>query len=195
MGDRTPNAETERIWRELSDRLRQFIQSRVRSSADVDDILQLVFLKIHKKADSLRSDQRLESWVFQITRNAIVDHFRNQRADELQISISHSEPAEDGNANAMVSQCLVTLIGQLPKDQRRAVLLYELDGLPQAAIARHESISLSAAKSRIQRGRQHLKTLLLECCRFQLDGRGNVLEYQRQEQPCRANCQCDDSYE
>ena len=56
MTGKSPSSdETEQIWRELNERLRQFIRSRVSSLADVDDILQTVFLAIHQKLDSLRS--------------------------------------------------------------------------------------------------------------------------------------------
>ena len=60
---------TEKIWRELSDRLRQFVQSRIKTAEDVDDILQTVFLLIHSQLDELRKAARLKSWVFQIACN------------------------------------------------------------------------------------------------------------------------------
>ena len=182
---------TEQIWRELSDRLHQFILSRVSSSADADDILQNVFLHIHQKLNSLRSTKRLESWVFQITRNAIVDHFRKSRLSESPGTEIADENSEIENANAEVSRCIGALINQLPDDQQRAVRLYELEGIPQATIAERESISLSAVKSRIQRGRKKLESILLDCCRFQFDSRGNVLEYQRQVHTCEPNCDND----
>ena len=37
----------EQIWRQLSARLRRFVRSRIESTADVDDVLQTVFLRIH----------------------------------------------------------------------------------------------------------------------------------------------------
>ena len=193
MADDQSSLETEIIWRELSDRLRQFIRSRVSSSADADDILQTVFLSIHQKLDSLHSTQRLDSWVFQITRNAIIDHYRKARFSDIEDIELSVEPAEDRNSNAEVARCLKALINQLPIEQSRAVSLYELEGLPQVAIAEQESISLSAAKSRIQRGRKKLELILRECCRFEFDARGNVLEYQRQTNRCDSNCNCEDS--
>ena len=195
MDENQSHVETERIWRELSDRLRQFVRSRVSSPADVDDILQNVFLNIHRRLDSLRSTERLESWVFQITRNAIIDHFRKTPRGETPDIELADDDFKHGNANAEVSRCIASLISQLPDDQQRAVTLYELGGVPQATIAKQESISLSAAKSRIQRGRRRLEAMLRECCRFQLDSRGNILEFQRQGNACEPDCDCDDSCE
>ena len=56
--------------------------------------------------------------------------------------------------------------------------------MPQKEIAERESISLSGAKSRIQRGRKSLENMLLDCCRFQLDTRGNILDYQANNADC-----------
>ena len=190
MLNRQPTKTTEQIWRELSDRLRLFIRSRVASDADIDDILQAVFLRIHQNLQALRRADRMESWVFQITRNAIVDHFRDQCEAPQEDAAFHAiaEPAREGNALSEIAGCLATLIEELPADQRRAVTMYELDGLSQAAIAQRESISLSGAKSRIQRGRRRLEDILRACCRFQWDRRGNLLEYEALRAECGQDC-------
>lgn len=168
---------TESVWRTLSDRLRRFIRSRVPCDADADDILQSVFLRIHEKLNELNRLSRLESWVFQIARNAMVDHFRSSKttipADEL--SIEGHDSAIDGNLNSRVGGWLRGMIALLPDEQQRAVTMYELQGLSQNTIAEREGISLSGAKSRIQRGRKNLRKMLLDCCEFQRDQRGNFL--------------------
>lgn len=178
MNDTQPTVTTERIWRQLSDRLRQFIRSRVTSAADADGILQTVFLRIHQNFDAVRQVERLESWVFQITRNAVTDHFRKKRDVPNQGTSPIATPDSGENVNREVAGCLAALIDYLPEDQKRAVSMYELEGLSQAQIAGQESISLSGAKSRIQRGRRKLEAMLRECCQFQMDARGNVLEYE-----------------
>ncbi len=177
---------TEQIWRELSDRLRQFVRSRIESTADVDDVLQTVFLRIHSKFDDLRQADRLESWVFQITRNAVTDHFRKKRdaQDAAELLIEDADESSEENLNAELAGCLGRLIGRLPEDQRRALSMYELDGMSQKDIANRESISLSGAKSRIQRGRKSLEGMLKACCEFQFDGRGNIVEYEATNTDC-----------
>lgn len=178
MNHHRPKITTEQIWRELSDRLRQFIRLRVASAADVDDILQTVFLRIHQKIDELHQIERLESWVFQITRNAVTDHFRKKR-DVQNDSLAQNVVADlksIDNLNRQVAGCLTTLIDYLPEDQKRAVSMYELKGISQKEIADRESISLSGAKSRVQRGRKTLETMLKDCCQFQFDRYGNILQ-------------------
>lgn len=180
--------ETEQIWRELSDRLRQFVRARVNSTNDVDDILQNVFLRIHSHFDQLRQSDRLEAWVFQITRNVVTDYFRKQRGESDSIDLVEApETTSIQTADAELSGCLSSLIGRLQDEQRRALSMYELEGISQKEIAARESISLSGAKSRIQRGRKTLEAMLRACCEFQFDRRGNVLEYE----PTDAGCDCD----
>jgi RNA polymerase sigma-70 factor (ECF subfamily) len=181
---------TEQIWRGLSDRLRQFVRSRIESTADVDDVLQTVFLRIHANVDDLRKAERLESWVFQVTRNEVVDHFRKKRYEKGNVeSLEDSDDASEENVNNELAGCLGMLIERLPTDQRRVLAMYELDGVSQKEIAIRESISVSGAKSRVQRGRKSLARMLKECCEFQFDVRGNVLEYQ----PTDINCCQDES--
>src|SRR5688572_22870704 len=78
-GSGTMVLTTERVWHDLHERLLRFIRARVADEASAEDILQEVFLKIHARIGSLRDEERLESWVFQIVRHAIADYHRAQR--------------------------------------------------------------------------------------------------------------------
>src|SRR5574340_493285 len=72
-------ATTETVWEGFHGRLKQFILRRVSDEQNAEDILQDVFLKVHLHIDTLRDEQRLESWLYQITRNAITDYYRARR--------------------------------------------------------------------------------------------------------------------
>lgn len=193
MNQQWEKMTTEQIWRELSDRLRQFIQSRVTSVADTDDILQTVFLRIHQKMDDLHQVERLESWVFQITRNAVTDHFRQKRDvqnDDITKNVV-TELKGVENLNKEVAGCISTLIDHLPEDQKRAISMYELEGISQKEIADQESISFSGAKSRIQRGRKSLEAMLKACCQFQFDRHGNILQCDTEgDDDCQSRGRC-----
>lgn len=183
---------TEQIWRELSDRLRQFVRSRIHATADVDDVLQTVFLRIHSHLDRLRTTDRLEAWVFQITRNAVTDYFRRRRESQDDVDSLVGETDRDRGPESVqieLAGCLGTLIERLPPDQRRAISMYELQGMSQKDIAVRESISVSGAKSRVQRGRKALEVMLKACCDFQFDRRGNVVDYKTNKNGC-CNGEC-----
>lgn len=179
MTRRLQRLKTEEIWRMLSDRLRQFIRGKVSSAADAEDVLQTVFLRVHQNVGRLRDSDLLEPWVFRIARNAIADHFRKSRPGSVDEAVEPALPAGEtsDNLNGDVADCLGKLIEQLPDNLQRAVKMYEQEGVSQQEIARRESVSLSGAKSRVQRGRKHLRDLLEQCCQFHFDRRGNVLAW------------------
>ena len=168
---------TEQIWEALSAKLKSFLLQRVSDKQVAEDLLQETFLRIHTKLDDLEDKQRMTAWVFQIARNLVIDHYRSKgRAIPTTLSEDIEAPTNtEGNLNELAEGWVSGMIRQLPDDYRQAVELYELDGMPQQNIADKLGISLSGAKSRVQRGREKLKSLLFDCCSFEQDRRGNII--------------------
>ncbi len=186
---------TETIWKLLSEKLRSFLLQRVSDPQVADDLLQETFLRIHKKLDDVHDEQRLTAWVFQIARNLVIDYYRSkgqERPTELPNDVA--APAQEReNLNVLVEDWLPIMIAELPEAYREAVDLYELKEMPQQQIAEQLNISLSGAKSRVQRGRAKLKSLLFECCSFEQDRRGNIIGYVQNHpeacKDCREGCE------
>jgi RNA polymerase sigma-70 factor (ECF subfamily) len=154
-----------------------------------DDLLQDAFVRIHQRIGTLSDQQRLEAWVFQIARNLVADHYRSRKPQaELPDEIAQETgPGDALSRNEEVASWLPAMIEELPETHREAVRLFELEGVPQAEIARRLGISVSGAKSRVQRGREQLKQALDRCCQIDLDRRGNVLGYRpRRQDSCEA---------
>ena len=170
----TPSLES--IWHDFADRLGQFIRARVSDPAAAEDIRQDVFLKIQKRLGQLRDFTKLESWLYHIARNAIVDHYRARRdTTEVPNTIPAEPPSHDTELDGLKAAFL-RMIHNLPEPYREAVVLTDLEGLTQKALAERLGISLSGAKSRVQRGRALLKENLLDCCRFEFDRLGGVVD-------------------
>ena len=172
---------TQQIWDEFSAALRTFIRRRVKDDHVADDLLQDVFVRIHDKLDSLADEDRLAAWLFRIARNTISDHHRRRSHVELGIETASVECSEDENLNQQVSGWLSHLVAQLPCDYREAVALSELNGVPQIEVAERIGLSVSGTKSRVQRGRKMLKAMLLQCCHFEFDRGGNVVDYEQKD--------------
>jgi len=68
--------DIETIWEEYHNKLRRFIVSRVADASTADDLLQEVFVKIHQRIGTLEDDARIQGWLYQVTRNAVIDYFR-----------------------------------------------------------------------------------------------------------------------
>jgi RNA polymerase sigma-70 factor (ECF subfamily) len=176
-------ATVESIWNEVANQLRSFIRSRVRDQAAAEDILQDVFLKIHQKLPTLRASERLEAWVWRITRNAISDHFRKLRPSE-QLPADLAPASEELDDAPDLSPCVRQFLNELSPNYRDALLITEWQGLTQDQMAKRFGLSHSGAKSRVQRARSELKKLLLDCCRLELDRRGNILEMTPRRKKC-----------
>lgn len=178
---------TEAVWLEVSGRLRGFIASRVRNRDDAEDVLQDVFVKIHDQLPALENPARLHAWVYQIARNAIADDYRRRSrtpelTDELPEDLAADSLEED--LSHEVASWLAPMIETLPPKYRDALLLAEVQGLTQQETAERLGISLSGAKSRVQRGRERLRETLLECCHVELDAAGRVVEWKSRRRAC-----------
>ncbi len=175
---------TERIWNEHADQLRAFIYRRIPDPSVVDDLVQEVFLKVQRKVDTLKDETRLQSWLYQITRNSIMDHFRGQKPEEELPETLDLPDAEPARVLEELAECVRPMMDVLPEEYRLPLLWSDLEGLPQKEVAERLGLSLTAAKSRIQRGRERLKNVFAECCHFELDHRGSVMGYQAREGEC-----------
>lgn len=172
----------------IAARLRPFVARRV-AAADVDDVLQNIFVRMQRGLPALRDEQRFSSWLFQIARSAIADHRRDRarhrvaddaEADELPALFND----DDREAARSLAGCVSLFVAQLPSPYREAVTLVELEGLTAREAAEMAGITVSGMKSRVQRGREQLRHVFERCCEIALDTRGKVTDYVPWAQPC-----------
>ena len=175
------------MWEQLHHGLRAFIAKRVGNEAEIEDLLQEVFLRVHQNAESLQEPERMVSWVFQITRNAIIDHYRSAErrrelpaglATEIEQEKNVMAVEEEGEAKYELSHCLRPMIDRLSPEYREAIRLVELEGLTNQEAATKLGLSVPGMKSRVQRGRQQIRKMLDECCLIELDRRRGVVEFE-----------------
>jgi RNA polymerase sigma-70 factor (ECF subfamily) len=171
---------TEQTWDQMNRQLRGFFRRRVGDDQLAEDLLQETFLRIHLGLASLADHERVGPWVYRIARNTLVDYLRKGFvAREIPTDdLTHIEAplAETGNDNG--ASWLRQMVYRLPAKYQTAVEFAELQGVSQREVSERLGISLSGAKSRVQRGREHLKDLLVQCCRWELDRQGGVVDYQ-----------------
>jgi RNA polymerase sigma-70 factor (ECF subfamily) len=176
------------LWAEFAPPLRGFLARRVPPGVDADDLLQDVFLRVIRHAGSLRSTDRPEAWLYQIARNAVRDSLRARlRRDGKHDAIEFDElpadpdPAAERRAEAELAPCLTAMIDRLPEPYRTAIALTTLQGVSQADAARQLGVSNSGMKSRVQRGRDRLREMLVQCCAVAVDVRGGVADFHARE--------------
>jgi RNA polymerase sigma-70 factor, ECF subfamily len=170
----------ESIWNEFGKGLELFILSRVKNEADASDILQDTFLKIHDNINSLKEKTRIKAWIYQITRNLIIDHFRTGNRDQYSDRLFREIPVSSVPDKVMDTAIrdMIKMMDKLSPDYCEALCLTEIEGMSQKEYAEKKGLSYSGAKSRVQRARGMLKDLLLQCCHYQFDRYGTVFDIQ-----------------
>jgi len=179
--------DTTIIWESFKNELFGFILSRVHDQNAAKDILQDVFFKIHSNIDKLRDEQKVSSWVYQISRNTIIDHYRSNSkniiSNDLTVEQNVELPIEEARD---FEKCMLGFIDELPDNDKEILQKTAIEGLSQKDYARQYGLSYTATKSRVQRARKKLKELFLSCCNVVTDSYGNIIE--TKEEDCSCGC-------
>lgn len=150
-----------------------YVTRKVKDRSIAEDIVHDVFLKVQAKSTQLKDNEKLIGWIYKITKNTIIDHFRFQS----RIIRSEDIDWEDDKSflNQCVERCLTEKLNDLPDKYREALELSEVQGISQLDLAKKLGISYSGAKSRVQRARQMLKDMMEREYHVKLDSYGNVV--------------------
>jgi RNA polymerase sigma-70 factor (ECF subfamily) len=176
-----PTSTTLDLAQRLTDftpRLRSFLRRRVRCKSTADDLTQETLARAWQKLPDLRDEERLDAWLYRMARNLLVDHLRRERprAEIDPETLAADRPDAVDEVTRCVARAAQCYLGTLPAIYQDALRLAEEQGLAHADVARALGISLTAAKSRIQRGRQLVRGKLEACCRFEFDAHGRVVD-------------------
>lgn len=167
------------IYNQFHQALLGFIKSKVNNHHDAEDILQNVFIKISSGIDDLSQKEKLHSWIYAIARNSIIDYYRassNKKDVLIGDDISESFTLEEYNDTTKgLDCCLMNLMNQLPEEYKNLIIDVELNGVKQKELAQKYNLAYPSIRSRVQRGREKFKQLLLNCCNIESDNRGNIL--------------------
>jgi RNA polymerase sigma-70 factor (ECF subfamily) len=145
----------------LLPRLRRFARALTRHAADADDVLQAALEKALARIGSWQPGTRLDSWMFTIVRNTWLDEVRARRrrgeVDALDAVLA-TVPAVEGSVDDTLS--VQRAMESLPEEQRSALLLVLVEGLPYREAAAVLDIPIGTLTSRLARGREALQGLL-----------------------------------
>ena len=182
------------VYERMHDQIRRFVASRVADTHQVDDLVQDIFLRVHNNIGNIRDEDKVDAWIFQISRNRIIDYYRKKNRNSVPDRRSSPDrnsapdlldlpdnPFDTDDRNELVKRLepqLREMIDQLPEKYRIVLLLTELEGISHRETARRLGLNLPAVKSRVLRGREKLKELLLECCHFEFDRQGRVMGFE-----------------
>lgn len=181
-----PSLGVEAIWTEYGDRLRNFLRGKLANSQDVEDVLQEVLIKTHKKLHTLRDSDKLAPWLFQIARHAAIDHYRQEKpSSSINVEFLEDQTQENPDDVADFSACILPLVNALPPESGELLRRIDLEGQSQKNYAHEHGIPYTTLKSRLQKARAALRSQARRCCELTLDTSGQVLDFQAKPNACR----------
>lgn len=146
---------------ELLPKLRRFARSLARNPHDADDLLQGALERALAHLDQWQADTRLDSWLYTIVRHAWIDELRSRaRRERTFEDAGQADAVADRGGDASGTLAVDQAMACLPEDQRLAVALVLIEGLPYKEAAQIIGVPMGTLTSRLARGRQTLQQLL-----------------------------------
>ncbi len=162
--------ETQTVWNNYNQELYFFILKKVKNKNAANDIFQNTFLKIHTNLSSLKDEEKVRAWVFQIARNEIFNYFNKETAYSDEIESSQDIILQQYQHIC----CFDKFIHELPETYKEVIELVYIKGQKQKEVAITLSISLENVKARIRRAKEILKKRFNECCKYEFDKNGHL---------------------
>lgn len=160
-----------KAWLENEKALKNWLITKTGTLGDAEDILQDVFVKALQKKERFYTLDNASSWLFKMAKNNLIDQHRKTL---LEIGSVAEQSVEEDQSVAVVNlqHCLRKVLPELGDQDKHIIEACDMNGLTQADYALQNSLSLSAAKSRIQRARKKLRVQLIESCDVKFDEKG-----------------------
>lgn len=196
--------QTKRLWHNFAEGVRAFVRRRVPASA-AEDVVQDIFLRVHEGAAQLRQESQAQAWIYTIARRAIADFYRRrERRPDVEMRGLLSLEVEDEGAllehlaaydgahgvHEEVLSWLRPMINALPESYAQPLRWADVEGFTQQEVADRLGLSLSGAKSRVQRARQKLGEVLAACCAVEFGADGRAESFRRLDKEKENEC-CD----
>jgi len=167
------------VWNEFSGQIRGYLLKKVKQADDADDLLQEIFIKIHGKLGDLKDEKKLSPWIYQIVRNSLTDYYRKNNLETSEFdeerTVTDSVEPPDDIYSACVAGCLKVFIDRLPDKYKKPLVQSDIKGLKQKDIAKQMNLSYSGLKSRVQRGREMIKEMFVDCACVTHDKDGKIV--------------------
>lgn len=147
-------------WRRVWAQIKRLMGPR----ADVEDVVQEVFVQLHRSLPNFRGDSAFSTWVYRIAWNTGVSHLRKRRLKTVELPALR-QFACDKEQWAKIEardklRTLYAALDELPEDHRQAFILFEIEGQSLKEIAQTLDTSLNTVASRVRRSRERLRDLL-----------------------------------
>ena len=127
---------------------------------DSADLTQTTFIRVLKYRNSYRQGSSFETWLFQIARNQVKDHFKKMKVHKDRFTTADILPDQEDDKDELQQereQTLMQAMSQLPEDKRELLVLSKYE-----QIAKLKDMSVSAIKVQVHRTIKQLKDIYFE---------------------------------
>lgn len=159
------DAQAVREWfSQYKEEVQKVVTAKLASSADVEELVQQVFINALRQLPLFRGESSLKTWMFAIARHEVADFYRKKYAKKALQTLPLSElllgvPVADAHE---VSQKVQLVLGQMSDRSRELLLRKYVDGQRVVALAQDFSKSAKAIESELFRARTEFKMLWAE---------------------------------
>lgn len=174
------------VYQSYSPKILRYLNSNF-SVEDSEDLLQEFFIKILHSLSSFRQESSLNTWIYRIATNAIIDRLKNKRYS-FHNSFSNMEPGHYNYDNSQFAgtfdkqiekeemyNCIRQFIGELTEKNRIVFVLSQYEGLPNSEIADVLQISIDSVKIRLHRAKESLKASIIKNCNVYFDNSSEIV--------------------
>jgi len=173
------------IYNQFGVKLHDIICKKVKHEDHCHDVMQEVYLKIMLNLEKIEHADNLPAYLVRLTNNTVIDHYRKAKHSVDDVALDNVG-SDDGlfkdQSLQLANCCLRPMIDSLPEVYRDALVMTELGGMKLKDYAEQARISLSNAKIRVQRAKEKLKEIILDCCSYDFDKYGNIVDCRQKDQ-------------
>jgi RNA polymerase sigma-70 factor (ECF subfamily) len=158
----------EQLYQRHSGRLYSVAYRMTGSAADAEDLLQNVFLQVHRRLGSFRGEAALGTWLYRLMVNACLDHLRShqdrqRKATDFIDDVEGFEPVASPSwqpGRVLDRMDLEAAIARLPPSYRSAFVLHDVEGHEHREVAELLGIAEGSSKSLLHKARLRLRKYL-----------------------------------
>ena len=152
-----------RLIEAVSPPLHRYLAMHTGDRRHADDLLQEVWLRLHRSRHTYRPGEPVLPWVYAIARHVRIDGYRRREFERRESALDGiAEPAVPSESEHSSAPDLEYLLGQLPESQREVVSLLKISGLSLEETARVTRSSVGSVKQKAHRAYEKLRSLLMK---------------------------------
>ena len=154
----------EKIYTSYYGKVMGYLCARINRKAEAEDLCSEVFEKVFNRFDQYdKSKSSVSTWIFTITRNTLIDHFRRSRPqEELDENLSDDSEIDENLLQNESLEELAAALRAMPEELRELVVLRYYDNLPLTEVAERMGLSYGAVKLRHQKALAILRKALAD---------------------------------